>query len=180
MEGRKAEIEVYSIGASVELWQDGRLLGKKKLQEYKADFKIVYRKGMLRAVSFDENGKKIEESILKSAEKETILSIHPEKEGENYKKEELIYFEIELTDRNGIRKLLTDRRVKVEVSGAGILAGLCSSNPFTTDSFIGSEYDTYQGKLLAVVRNNGTTGKVTIKAVAGTLMAESGAYYEEE
>lgn len=180
IEGRKAEIEVYSIGKTVELWQDEKLLGKKELKEYQADFNTTYRKGTLRAVSYDASGKKIEESILKSAGKETYLTIHPEQSCEYYQKEDLIYFEIELTDGQGIKKMLSDQRVMVEVQGAGTLAGMCSSNPYTTDSFLGSEYETNQGRMIAVVRCNGQSGEVCVRATAGDLTAESVVYYGEK
>ncbi len=178
MEGRTAEIEVYSIGKTVGLWQDEKFLGRKELLEYKAEFKTTYQKGTLRAVSYDENGRKIDENILKSAGENTILSVRPEQERENYKKEELIYLEIELTDEQGIRKLLTDRRVMIKVQGAGSLVGLCSGNPYTTDCFLENEYETYGGRLLAVIRNNGKAGEVQIQAEAGELKAERMVHYE--
>ena len=78
-EGRKAEIEVYSPGTYVELFQDGESLGKKRLEYAKAKYTITYKKGTLIAVSYDEAGNKTDSCTLVSAGDNTKLTLRPDK-----------------------------------------------------------------------------------------------------
>ena len=48
---------------------------------------------------------------------------------------DLAFVAIELRDEQGTVATGADRRVSVEVSGPGVLAGLCSANPKTTERF---------------------------------------------
>lgn len=162
MTGRKAEIEVYGIGSEVELWQDGKSLGRKKLQGCLAKYETIYRPGKLEAVNYDTDGKAIDDCYLQSAGEETVLTILPEKTKVIANGEDLLYVAVEVTDSNGIRKMLSEKRIHVEVDGAGSLAGIGSANPYTTDSFLGNEYDTYQGRMLFIVRSRQEAGKIRI------------------
>lgn len=169
MEGNKAEIEVFSIGNSIELFKDGISLGKKQLVDYKATYQTIYKPGELTAVSYDKNGKEIATESLKSAGKETILSVHPEDTKLKADGDDLVFVSVEITDENRIIKMLQDRKVFIQVEGAGKLAGIGSGNPFTEDSFLGSSYSTYFGRMLFVIRSNGKKGKIKIKVSADGL-----------
>ena len=56
-QGKNAQIEIYSIGTEVELFQNGESLGRKKLEFCKASYETIYQMGRLKAVSYDEKGK---------------------------------------------------------------------------------------------------------------------------
>ena len=58
-----------------------------------------------------------------------------------------------------------DRPVTVEVTGAGVLAGMCTANPRTTERFDASTWWTFQGRALAVVRPTGV-GTITVTCTA--------------
>jgi beta-galactosidase len=161
-EGRNAEIEVYSIGETVELIQDGKSVGKHRLKDYKARFKTVYRPGKLVAVSYDDFGKEIARSELKTAADETVLKVLPEETVIKADGQDLAYIPVHITDNAGITKMLVDRQVKVEVEGVGILAGVGSGNPITEEQFTGNSYTTYQGRMIAVVRSNGEKGQIKV------------------
>ncbi len=53
-QGKNAQIEIYSIGTEVELFQNGESLGRKKLEFCKASYETIYQMGRLKAVSYDE------------------------------------------------------------------------------------------------------------------------------
>lgn len=55
-EGNKAEVEVYSDAAAVELLLGGKSLGKKKIKECKAIFKTRYAPEVLTAVAYGADG----------------------------------------------------------------------------------------------------------------------------
>ena len=162
MEGRTAEIEAYGMGAEIEVFQDGSSLGRKPLNDYRAYYQTAYHPGTLRAVTYDAVGTVIGETAIKSAGADLRLTALPEEETIRGDGEDLLYIPVEVTDDAGIRKMLADVRVSVTVEGAGVLAGIGSGNPYTTDSFLGNEYDTYQDRMLCIVRSSGEKGKIRV------------------
>lgn len=162
-EGRKAEIEVYAVGDSVELFLNGESLGRKKLKYAKACFETVYKTGTLEAVSYDSAGKKLVMSKLSSAGKETKLNIAPERTKMCADGEDMVFVSVSLTDINGIEKNLEKRKVVVKVSGAADLAAIGSANPVTEESYLGDTVETWNGRMGFWVRNNMEKGMVNIQ-----------------
>ncbi|TRZ51537.1 glycoside hydrolase family 2 protein [bacterium] len=161
-EGKKATIEIYSKGAQVELIQDGRSVGKKKLKEYAARFDTTYRPGSLEAVSYDENGKELGRAVLKTASEETVLTVTPETTVLKANGEDLAYIVINVTDNEGIVKVLEERTIQVRVDGAGTLQAVGSGNPRETEDYTGTSFTTYHGRMIAVVRSGFEKGEVKV------------------
>ena len=165
-EGKTAEIEVYSPGVTVELFQNGQSLGRKPIVDGKADFTTIYRKGVLKAVCYDDHGRVLSEDELRSAGDETILTLTPETGNAKVDTDSLVFVEAALTDQNGIVKLLEDRKVSVTVEGAATLAAIGSGNPVTDESFTGNTYTTWFGRMGFYVRSSGKPGeaRITVRA----------------
>ena len=172
-EGHKAEVEIFSRGSAVELWQDGKSLGRKKLAGYKAMFKTTWNPGVLEAVSYDDAGRALGRSILKSASKDTCLTVYPEDTEIKADGFDLAYFVINISDPEGIPKMLEDRPVKITVDGAGTLIAVGSGNIETVELFTGDSYTTCNGRMIAIVRSSGEKGDITLKASAEGLDSKS-------
>ena len=171
-EGKSADIEVYSIGAEVELFQDGISLGRKALEEYRCGFTTEYRPGKLAAVSYDADGGEIGRAELMSAGESERLTLLAEESVIKADGEDLAYINIQITDEQGIVKMLKDRQITVTVEGAGTLRALASGNPETTEKFLDSAYTTYHGRLLAIVQSNGENGPIRVRAAADGLESQ--------
>lgn len=148
-DGNKAEIDVFADAASVELFINGKSVGKKKIKEYKAFFKTKYAKGEIKAVAFDENGKEISSSMLKSAT--GAIKVCVEQEENSSTNKEIAYFNICIAGENGVVESNADRKLKFVVTG-GELLGSGSANPCTKDRYHTGECTTYQGRAQAIVR----------------------------
>ena len=171
-EGKGAIVEVYSQGKQVELIQDGRPLGKKTLKACQAKFKTIYQPGKLEAVSYDSIGKEIGRSFLVSAGSDTILSVHAEKDHIKADGEDLSYINVEVTDQQGIVKMLSDRKVNVRVEGAGTLQAVGSANPRADEPYTGTIFTTYQGRMQIVVRSGVLPGEINVNIVSGDLASQ--------
>ncbi len=160
-DGTEAKIEVYARAAAVELFLNGKSLGKKK---YTGDcifrFKAPYQNGVLEVVSYDKNGVEIGRDSLKTAGSENKLSILPE---QPLKNGHLCYVRLSFTDENGILKPMEKHRVKVAVSGGNLVA-LGNACPYNQDGYLKDETFTYYGELLAIVRVNDSSDQLTITA----------------
>lgn len=165
-EGRMAEIQVYSPGSAVEIFQDGQSLARKPVEDGKADFTTPYRKGVLKAVCYDSKGNKLSEDEIRTAGSATVLTLSPETENAKADTGSLVFVEASLTDADGIVKLLEDRKVSVTVEGVAALAAIGSGNPVTEESFTGNSYTSWFGRMGFYVRSSGEKGeaKVTVQA----------------
>lgn len=81
---------------------------------------------------------------------------------------DLSFITIELHDDKGTLVTCDDRLITVNVSGAGILQGLGSARPDTTEKFDAREFTTFDGRLLAVIRPTGA-GRITVDVTANGL-----------
>ena len=159
-EGRTARIEVYSRGQFVEMIQDGKSLGKKKLKQFVARFDTSFQPGSLEAISFDEDGTELGRSKIKTASEETVITITPETTVLQANGEDLAYIVVNVTDKEGIVKVLEERTIQVEVEGVGSLQAVGSGNPRTTEKYTGNSFTTYHGRMIAIVRSGFEKGEI--------------------
>lgn len=171
-EGRIAEIEVYSVGKSVELFQDGMSLGKKILEDCRADFTAQYRPGRLEAVSYNEAGEELGRDVLTSAGKEQELRILPEETSLVADGEDLVYVLIHVTDSAGVRNRAAECKITVTVEGPGELLAVGSGRPETEEDFHSGSCTSWNGRILAVVRSKQEAGSITVTAEAEGLKEE--------
>lgn len=147
-EGNPVTVEVYSQAAEIELYIDDEKIARKKLEDYKCVFETYYKSGELKAVAFDNEGNRLGESILKSATGDIHVDVVKE---EKMTKDDIIYFDITLRGENNEIELNADRKLNVSVTGGELLA-FGSANPATEENYLGTEFTTYYGRALAVVR----------------------------
>lgn len=165
-EGKKANVEVYARAAFVELFINGKSVGKKKMSgDCIAHFKCTYEKGTIEAVSYDASHRVIGKKMLKTASEETILSLIPEVQG--VEKGHLCYVRLCYTDQQGTIKPLQRGTLKVSIQG-GELAGLGNACPYNERSYQSEEMDTYYGEAMAIVRA-GDSEFVELKVSDGIL-----------
>lgn len=151
-DGNAADVEVYARAASVALFINDQLVGKKELKHNCiARFRCKYSHGKIEAVSYDESGKEIGRNCLRSAGPETCLRAEPEQKA--VAPGGLSYIRLKYSDGAGLTKPLCRGKLKVEVTG-GKLLGLGSACPFYELSYLGDVTDTYYGEALAVVQAN--------------------------
>jgi hypothetical protein len=157
-DGNPATVEVYSVGDSAELFINRKSVGKEKLRDCKAEFHVVYERGELSAISYDENGKRVAGSALQSANTPNAIRITPERKitGDN-----IIYVNIDIVGQNGVVECNRDAQLTVSVSGGDLLA-FGSANPRTEESFLTGKYTTWYGRSQAVIRLTGNPATIEV------------------
>ena len=167
-EGEKASVVVYSNADEVALYKNGQLVGKKKVKKCCAHFTTTYEPGSLEAAAFS-GGRKVGKSVLKTAGKETILTVVPETVKLRADGQELAYINISITDGEGIVKSTEKRNIRVSVEGAGTLQGFGTADPHTDETFVGNERSSYYGRAQAVVRAGLEAGEIRVHVFADGL-----------
>ncbi len=164
-EGKPARVIVMSAAREVELFLNGKSLGKRgagKENAYQAEFELAYTPGELTAVGYDD-GVKTGEYTLTSAGIPARVAAAADRSRLKADGEDLAFVTATLSDEAGRENLQAKRTVSVEVSGAGTLLGFGSANPETALSYDEMSWGTYDGRVLAVVRAGKRAGEIHIR-----------------
>jgi hypothetical protein len=164
-EGNKAVVEVYSDADTAVLLLNEKLVGRKKIKNFKAIFTLKYQPGTLTAVVYDKKNTELSRASIVSAESAVNISVIPEKN--NVQTGEIVYVNISLADKNNVIESNADTRLSVIIEGGELLA-FGSGNPRTEESYLTGSFTTYYGRAQAVVRA-GNVGVLIIKAEAENL-----------
>jgi len=168
-DGGPVIVEVYANADEVALLLDGEEVGRSAVGELRprvAEFETVYRPGELEAVAYLA-GEEVGRTALRTAGVATLTATADRLQLADTDAE-LAFVAIELRDVTGLLIVAEDRPVTVSVSGAGVLAGMCSANPSTTERFDSDTWRTYDGRALAVIRPTGV-GAITVRVSADGL-----------
>ena len=153
-------MEVYARADSVELFVNGKSVGKNFLKkDCRTTFKTPYLSGSIEAVSYDSYGIEIGRDRLESAGKETLLQVRPE--SASVRKEGLVFIPMQYTDEKGIWKPMEKHTLKVEAEGGEIM-GLGNAAAYFEGNYAQESVPTYFGEALTVVRAFGT-GPVKVR-----------------
>ncbi|MCD7818310.1 MAG: DUF4982 domain-containing protein [Lachnospiraceae bacterium] len=170
-EGKPVIIEVYAPEDEVELFVNGKSLGRKPSGEavgFRTFFETIYEPGTVKAVLYkmDDAAAGTEEPI---AQTELVTAAEPETLElicENTAREELLFIDVRLLDAAGIPVTGADCKLKAEVSGAAALAGFGSGNPKPDYNYIDGTADTWNGTALLILRKSAAGGSVHVKISA--------------
>ena len=157
-DGESAEVEVFARAAEVELKINGKTAGRKKVKKCRTKFNVTYHDGEITAISYSENGCELGRQTLKTAEKDTMLSIHPETK--TAKPGELVFIPLQYTDSQGNWKPMEKHELKVSVEN-GTLEGLGSACAYVEGNYAQDTTKTYYGEAMAVIRM-GESGKAVV------------------
>lgn len=165
-EGKPIKVEVYADAEEIELLVNGKSAGKAAAGEdarYIAVFETIYDPGEIVAVAYMK-GQEIGRMVLCSATGAVQLKVEADRTKINATDSDLSFVMISLVDEKGNLYNNIDRKVTVQVEGAGILQGFGSANPKTEEHFFDTERTTFDGKVLAVVRPV-NSGKITVTVI---------------
>ena len=167
-EGKPAVINVYSNAEEVELFRNGTSLGRKAVSEeseYYAAFETTYQPGELKAISYiggEESGC----DILRTAAPEVSLQVQADRTSLSADGADLSFLTVSLADAQGNVNMQAVKTVTVSVEGAGTLQGFGSADYATENSYDSTTWDTWEGRLLAVVRAGSEPGEITVTFTA--------------
>ena len=167
-EGKPANVDVLSDAEEVELFLNGKSLGKKpagKENKFMASYEMTYEPGELVAVSY-ENGKETGRYTLKTAGDDVVITVDCEGETLKADGEDLAFVTARLTDKDGIDNLFAEKEVTVSVEGAGTLQGFGSADPRAIGSYDDTTWKTFDGYVMAVVRAGREAGEIKVAFTA--------------
>lgn len=173
--GSTVKVWLYSNCESVELFQDGVSLGRKKQSrigsKYQFEYGVTFKKGTLTAKGYDANGKAAATDEIRSSTgtpaKLALRSARPEVEVHT---DDLVFITCEVQDANGVRVPGAADTVTFACTGGTVL-GTDNGNAACVQPLRGSVHDAFHGLCLCVCRHDGKTGSLTVTAAADGLAA---------
>ena len=167
-EGQVIDVIVYSNAPRVELFFNGESMGVREIDHVRGKqisgrWKIPYRRGVLKAVAYDENGSIIATDTQSSFGDAARIVLKPDKTVMKADGLDMIFVEISMADRDGIPVANANNRVEVTVTGAGRLVGLDNGDSTDYDQYKGTSRRLFSGKLLAMVASKQEPGQVRLR-----------------
>lgn len=164
-EGKPAVVNVYSDAEEVELFLNGRSLGRKPAGEqngFAASFQTAYEPGELKAVCY-RDGQAAEVDALCTAGDNVHLHAEADRTVLKADGADLCYVMLSLRDENGVLNPQAAADVTVTVEGAGVLQGMGSADVETGNHYDCNTWQTFEGYVLAVVRAGTVPGDIIVK-----------------
>ncbi len=165
-EGQPMQVSVYSGCTEVQLELNGIVVGKKPVSEttkLMATFDVPYQPGELVAIGF-RDGKEVARQVLKTTGNPAQLKITAETESILKNRNDLLYFNIEVLDENGLLVPDCEIPVEFELQGNCKLQAVGNGNPTDMKSFQQPKVNTFRGRCQLVVRTGKNQGELLISA----------------
>ncbi|MCR5107921.1 MAG: DUF4982 domain-containing protein [Lachnospiraceae bacterium] len=161
-EGQIIDIRVASNAPRVELFLNGESLGIKDIDHrhgdrFSGDYSAEYRKGFLKALAYDEEGKVIAEDVRYSFGDPYSLRISSF-EDKTYLKDDpsdMIFLTVESLDKDGHPVENANNRIYAEAEGNAYIAGMDNGDSTDQNEYKGYSRRLFSGKLLIMVRAKG-------------------------
>jgi beta-galactosidase len=162
------KVEVYSNAPMAELFLNGKSLGRKPINADASArvWDVSFAPGTLKAVAYDEKGRKIAENTLQTAGAPAAVKLVAEENKLAPGFDHIGFVRAEIVDAKGV--LVPDAQVPITVSvgGAGALAAFDNGSPTDHTLFDSPTRDACNGQALIMVRATGTNGAIKVTATA--------------
>ena len=186
----KIPIRVYSNAKSVELFLNGKSLGKKTFstkktadgreyqqesdtsnnlyQEWRVSYKYNTTDKLI-AIARDEKENVVANTELRTADNASRIHLSADRNIINADGYDLSYITIEMRDNKEALDPKSNKEINLEISGNGKIVGVDNGNPATHDTFKEQEdgtwkINTFNGKAVVIVQSTKEAGEIKLQA----------------
>ncbi len=165
--GEVTPVHVYSSGDEVELFLNGKSLGKKKREPLQYRFRwddLKYEPGELHAVAY-RNGKKWAESTVKTTGPAAAVQMKADRSAIRADGADLSFVTVSIVDKGGLVVPRSRNMLRLSITSPGEIVAVDSGDPTSHVSFRSLEQRAFNGLCLVIVRSQkGQAGPVTVSA----------------
>ena len=184
-EGQIIDIRIYSNAPKTELFFNDESQGvfeidHKKGMQLSGEWQLPYKKGVIKAVAYDENGRVIATDVQSSFSDAARIVLKADKASMLADGQDMIFVEISMEDKDGNPVANANNRVEVTVSGAGRLVGLDNGDSTDCDAYKGTSRRLFSGKLLAMIAARQEAGELRITVSSPGLETQEVTFYATE
>ena len=185
-EGQTIPIMAYTNADEVELFVNGKSLGRKKLgvdtvviptganvspsrqftSKYRLEWAAPYAPGSLRAVGY-KGGKQVAVDEVRTAGAPARVRLVPDRAKISADGQDLSFITVRVEDKDGNLCPLAANLVKFKVEGAGKIEAVDNGNAATIEPFQADKRTAFNGLALLIVRSRaGQPGRIQVTATA--------------
>ena len=172
-EGEVTPVFVYTSYPKAELFINGKSQGMREKNDstpqnrYRLMWnETVYEPGELKVVAYDAAGNPAETKTVRTAGKPHHLVVTPNRTTLKADGDDLVYFTVQVADKDGNIVPTDTRTVKFDVKGAGTFEATANGDPTSLRSFQQPVMDLFSGAATAIARSAKTPGKLQFTATA--------------
>ena len=190
-EGQAIPVMAYTNAEEVELFLNGKSLGRKKLgvdtvelavgkasseslkyvSKYRLMWQVPYAPGTLRAIGY-KNGKQMAVDEVRTAGAPARIALAPDRASITADGDDLSFVTVRVEDRDGNLCPLSDNLVRFKIDGPGKIAAVDNGNAASVEPFQADYRKAFNGMALAIVRSDrAKPGKIRISATADGLQS---------
>jgi beta-galactosidase len=164
---KEASVEVYSNCEEVELVLNGRSLGAKPLPADASprEWTTPFEPGTIRAIG-RISGKIVASDELRTAGVPARLVVETDRDTIASHWDDIAHVTVTVVDEHGILCPWADDLVTFTLDGPGTLVAVDNGDRTSHDAFQTVRCRVFQGRCLAIVRANASSGRITLKASA--------------
>jgi beta-galactosidase len=187
-EGQTIPVMAYSNAEEVELFLNGKSLGKKKrfsdewempvghnvsdtgkfVSKYRLIWEVPYQPGTLRTVAYS-GGKQVAEQEVRTAGAPFRINLAADRSVIHADGDDLSYLTVRIEDKDGNLCPLADNLIHFNVTGAGEIAGVDNGNAATIEPFHADHRKAFSGMALLILRSHSHPGKINVVATGDGL-----------
>lgn len=174
-ENKPIAVNVYSSCGVVELFLNGKSLGKKETNrgsKFMATWQVPYQAGKLEAIGYDGD-KKVNDAALSTAAAPAVITLSADRAKLKADNEDLSYITVELKDKNGILDPRAENLLHFKLTGPATIAGVGNGNPRSLESFQRPQRKAWRGKCLVIIKTTGKPGNISLTVTTNGIAAKT-------
>jgi len=190
-EGETIPVMAYTNASEVELFLNGKSLGRKKMgvdtveipvgkkvsdthkftSKYRLEWDVPYQPGTLRAVAY-KDGAQVAVGEVQTAGAPSRIRLIPDRSAIDADGHDLSFITVRVEDKDGNLCPLADNMVHFKVEGAGHVEAVDNGNAATTEPFQADYRKAFNGLALLIVRSEAShVGEIHVTATSEGLQA---------
>lgn len=190
-EGQAIPVMAYTNSEEVELFLNGKSLGRKKhfgepveipvgpnasqdrkfVSKYRLEWQVPYQPGSLKAVAY-QGGKQVAVDEVRTAGAPARVKLTPDRAAIQADGDDLSFVTVRIEDKDGNLCPMSDNLVKFSVTGAGSIRAVDNGNAATVEPFHADHRKAFSGLALLIVSSQkGQTGQIHVTATSEGLTA---------
>jgi len=168
-EGDSIKVHCYTNCDEVELFLNGKSLGKQKTQSYKKlIWPAVYKPGKLEAKGY-KAGKLVTKNIVETTTAAAQVALNSDVNTLKADGCDVAVIRVSIKDAKGRVVPAADNLVQFSIDGPGKIIGVGNGNPKSIEPDKAGQRMAFNGYCMVLVQADKTAGEIRLKAVSGNL-----------
>lgn len=170
--GKVTPVHVFTSGDEVELFLNGKSLGKKKKQAFEYRLRwddVIYKPSELKAIAY-KNGKIWAENSVKTTNEPTQITAEADRTTIAADGYDLSYITVEVEDEKGLKVPHATNLIECTIKGTAEIIATDNGDPSDMVAFPSKKRHLFSGKALIIVRSiKGESGLVKVNITSTDL-----------